>query len=280
MNKKISLKTIILASVAIIILGLLITATIFYGSKQNEYIYLDSASLDTCNAKQSTLQLQGWTCYGCKDSDGNGKFSLFCDPPTCQTPCTLGATDCSGTHYFKCSSTGSCSTYWSDQGIIKGKCNVECKIDSDCGSGNTCSNYKCIISQQQCTPNTRQDCYNNNVWSYDSCGKLGTMFQECISPKVCQNAVCITPQTDLCQANNVQCSESCSGTTLLYNGVCQPATGQCSYVSDTASAKCNSVNTNTQISSEFIVIMVIILLLIISILVGYLIVKAKAKKVK
>lgn len=143
-------------------------------------------------------QIKVVNCY--KDQDCNS--NQFCDTSddwklwSCKIKeCELGAEQCEGSNYFKCE-----NYKWENEGIVTGKCDVECTSNLECGSqqsnlfcsGNklmirkvihTCEDNKCEVTVQnvidrvcsyqcrtnKCVDRPPQTCGNNIVEGTEDC---------------------------------------------------------------------------------------------------------------
>lgn len=57
---------------------------------------------------------------------------------------------------------------------------TSCTTSDACGFGQVCSNGVCVDSSGvNCTPKSTKQCYDHNVYWYDSCGVRGEKFQDC-----------------------------------------------------------------------------------------------------
>lgn len=100
-------------------------------------------------------------------------FYIYISDPTPE--CTMPK--CDGIKYYTCS-----NGQYVYQGIIIGKCGVECKSDNDCsGNNDECVSYKCQYIQPECTSNA--DCSTNEECISGTCVYQGPdpTHRTCIS---------------------------------------------------------------------------------------------------
>lgn len=72
--------------------------------------------------------------------------------PSCTDECSSKWTKCVGYEYYECGDYDDDSCLeWSSGETTVGKCNVECKLDLDCGSGEECKDYKCVLVKTTAT---------------------------------------------------------------------------------------------------------------------------------
>lgn len=92
---------------------------------------------DSCGVRESKAE----TCSnGC--SNGECEAEPEPEPEPTPTECDYGENKCDGNSWMTCTSEGT----WTNNGIIKGKCNVNCKTDSDCEAEYSCEAYDCVYS--------------------------------------------------------------------------------------------------------------------------------------
>jgi hypothetical protein len=71
------------------------------------------------------------------------------------------------------------------------------EIDSfnkTCNSNETCQSGTCV-DEQTCTPHGSVDCFNGDLWWYNSCGDREGIADDCNSNETCRNDACIPNQT-------------------------------------------------------------------------------------
>ncbi|MBI2107175.1 hypothetical protein HYT57_04265 [Candidatus Woesearchaeota archaeon] len=91
---------------------------------------------------------------------------------------------------------------------------TEEKTVESCSNG--CSNNRC----NQCTSNSYQGCYDNDLYNYDSCGNRGAMIQDC------QNT------NSVCTSDN--------GGGRYYNGYCDSSSNRCMHSNFESCNDCSS----------------------------------------
>ena len=105
------------------------------------------------------------------------------EPVQCTDECSSDS--CNGFNYISCLTTSDGCKDKSDEGIIKGKCGVECLSTFDCATTQICSkSYKCE-TKQKVSPTIPTDaigvCGNGKIDSGENCGN-------CIDAK-CSSAI-------------------------------------------------------------------------------------------
>lgn len=168
-----------------------------------------------------------------------GCLVLGCESTEAEKDCTdqcseLGIRRCyDATHYQECISPGACLDWGVAHACATGEtchsgwCDSDCApeeekrcFDGDvywynscgsrgelvrtCGSGEKCSNGKCL-SSNGCTSMTEKGCYEGDVYWYDSCGNLEAVYDDCGAGEVCEYS---------------ECSPSCDGVTCSGHGEC------------------------------------------------------------
>ncbi|MFA5431193.1 MAG: hypothetical protein WC329_08545, partial [Candidatus Omnitrophota bacterium] len=65
-----------------------------------------------------------------------------------------------------------------------------------------------------CTANSSKNCFDNDVYWYDSCGNRGAVYDDCGSAETCSNAACVA---DNCTANS---SKNCYNSDVYWYDSC------------------------------------------------------------
>ena len=84
-----------------------------------------------------------------------------------------------------------------------------------CSDIDTTHSYLCTSAvgctwTASCTPNDHISCYNGDAYWFDSCGNLGSLYDDCTGSETCSGGICITT----CGENGASCStgtDCCSG---------------------------------------------------------------------
>jgi len=96
-----------------------------------------------------------------------------------------------GTGSYSYSWTGACNGYsqnCNNSFSSSGTQTAFLQITSESQTANT----SCQVSvNQSCNSNSYKQCYNDDVYWYDSCGNRGSRYQECNSSQACYNGTCI-----------------------------------------------------------------------------------------
>ena len=160
-------------------------------------------------------------------------------PETCSNECSVGQVKCSDTSHKQI-----CGQYDSDD-CLKWSTAQICSGSTACGYGScsviqrpawSCKDGKCVYvcsNSQTCKQpqayikNYRKECYNNNVYWYDSTGQIQDIYDECQN-LYCDNAACVdyNPE-EYCKDNShckddkcncgedaLTCPEDCSSSAL------------------------------------------------------------------
>ena len=160
-------------------------------------------------------------------------------PPECTNECTTGQLKCSDTTHKQ-----TCGQYdlddcfeWSAGQVCSGStacgygsCSVIQRPAWSCKDGKcvyVCSNSQTCKQPQAYIKNYRKECYNNNVYWYDSTGQIQDIYDECQN-LYCDNAACVdyNPE-EYCKDNShckddkcncgedaLTCPEDCSSSAL------------------------------------------------------------------
>lgn len=155
----------------------------------------DCGSNEYCKKTGSTTD-QDWSCV--------------------QKICTDGEERCFGSNLQRCESNS-----WVDKGVILNKCDVECKLESDCPADET--------SDQFCSGNNIMETSTDNSCSSYQCSSVtqDTVIQSCsyqCQDVVGSDAICIDK---VCDAGEKMCSED--GNILLCADNKWTASGECPY---------------------------------------------------
>lgn len=98
---------------------------------------------------------------------------------SCSDDCSIDS--CTSYNYITCTTSSEGCKVKSDEGVIKGKCGVECLSSFDCQSSYECnSNYECQKKVELKPKTTLSLCGNGNIDAGENCGN-------CIDAK-CSNA--------------------------------------------------------------------------------------------
>lgn len=115
-------------------------------------------------------------------------------PPqkSCSDECSDSS--CSLYNYIACTTSLEGCKVKSDEGIVKGKCDVECLSAFDCQFGNECnSNFKCQKKAEPKPKTTLSLCGNGNIDAAENCGNC--IDVKCSSAPAlkttCINDICI-----------------------------------------------------------------------------------------
>ena len=161
-------------------------------------------------------------------------------PPECTNECILGQSACSDTSHRQI-----CGQYDTD-GCLEWSAASTCQGNVACDYGNcsaiqrpswSCKGGKCIYTcsnSQSCQgtkiyiKNYKKECYNNNVYWYDSTGQIQDIYDECQN-SYCDNVVCVDYNpAEYCQGNShckdntcncdedaLTCPEDCASSALV-----------------------------------------------------------------
>lgn len=69
------------------------------------------------------------------------------EKPSCLDECQTEI--CIGYNYFECSTNKEGCKQKIEKRLVKGKCNVECFLNSDCKQDQECSAYKCVVKKSE-----------------------------------------------------------------------------------------------------------------------------------
>ncbi|MBS3149383.1 discoidin domain-containing protein [Candidatus Woesearchaeota archaeon] len=112
---------------------------------------------------------------------------------SCSDECS--SESCTGSNFISCTTSSEGCKVKSDEGLVKGKCNVECLSTFDCQLGYECgNNFKCQKKVEQKPKDTLSLCGNGNIDSGETCSN-------------CQD---------------VECSSSSDLKTSCINNICKP----------------------------------------------------------
>ncbi|MDD5133590.1 MAG: hypothetical protein PHD81_00490 [Candidatus Nanoarchaeia archaeon] len=166
----------------------------------------------------------------CVPESYSPSLDLFCGIQTVNTP-NCGNVEVSGT--LICSGdTPKCST--------GGTC-VECLIDSDCTSPETCINNVCSSTLETCSLLSESDCNTNPVcyWGYDE--TLGNICKDCASGPTCYDFV------DNCENNNCGIPFcELEGTSCILNSNCPLGDSDLDGICDDIPDNCININNPLQ----------------------------------
>ena len=174
---------------------------------------------DSCNNVEEIKEQCDYGCLDgectiyveCTDTDGGKEYGL---KGTCS--------DSTGSGTDTCSSDGSRSILW-EYYCDGNLCALDGPIEGNCVDG-------ALVT---CSPHDHVDCYDGNVYWFDSCGEREELQQQC--PEGCTDGVCNTnpciPHSEMrCDNNDVYWFDSCGnkeelvqdcGTKTCTDGVCQ-----------------------------------------------------------
>ncbi|MFA5431192.1 MAG: hypothetical protein WC329_08540, partial [Candidatus Omnitrophota bacterium] len=166
---------------------------------------------DGCGGSCGTCA-SGYTC------NVSGQCAAICTPSCTGKAC--GNDGCGG-------SCGTCASGYTCN--VSGQCAATCtpsctgKACGNDGCGGSCgtcaSGYTCNASGQcvaSCTANSSKNCYNNDVYWYDSCGNRGAVYDDCGSDETCSAGECGASSSS-CTANS---SKRCSDGNLYWYDSC------------------------------------------------------------
>ncbi|MBS3158818.1 S8 family serine peptidase [Candidatus Woesearchaeota archaeon] len=133
----------------------------------NDYVTI-GCSGSSCTS--TTGKVKQKECdFGCSNNQCN----------TCINKCSYsGQEKCDGYTYSRCETQSSGCLDWTNNGVTKNKCGVECTSSWDCGFvgwGYECINYGCV----ECTAHASWTCSDNDVYYYNACGWREEQKQEC-----------------------------------------------------------------------------------------------------
>lgn len=103
----------------------------------------------------------GWGSELCGETGG------WCRPCADDTQCPVGWT---------------CSASPLDPGVTW--CSKPCTSSADCDPGHQCS------AEGACEPEVEVQCYREDVWQYNSCGRRVGLVDECTEAEICEDGVC------------------------------------------------------------------------------------------
>ena len=168
--------------------------------KSNCFISPDYATSNECDGKTpNDCCLYSVSKYGVTAIN----MQCYCTKQAvqCSGGADPGEKKCEGNNVYKCSNDGVWEFYES------------------CSSNEKCQDGQCIIS---CISHYEKKCYNGDVYWYNSCGEREDLVESC--DYKCENGRCTG---DPCEG--VTCEDKCDGNVRLYNGYCDPSTGECIY---------------------------------------------------
>jgi hypothetical protein len=95
----------------------------------------------------------------------------------CTDECT--SSGCDGSNYIACNTDSNGCKLKQDNGATIGKCDVECKIDSDCGDSESCNEYRCKETIFSINQDIDVDYLKYKVTKVQTFTKMGTsMFKK------------------------------------------------------------------------------------------------------
>ena len=145
--------------------------------------------------------------------------------------CESGDTKCEGNDYYSCR-----NHEWLNEGKVVGECEVECKSNYDCSSGEICKDYKCI--PDPCKYVTCEDKCQNSIRYYNGYCKDGeckydttTCTHGCLG-KFCAQDLCV----------GVVCDDKCENSIWKHDGtpIVVGSRCECEYTEDTCQYGCKN----------------------------------------
>ncbi len=134
----------------------------------------------------------------------------------CQGSGYIGTPFCSGNNVYQNYSTYTCL----NPGTSNSVCSpvVAQQLRNSCTGNQTCSNGSCTGNTNTCTSHSYQQCLNNGVYWFDSCGNQQELSQACNGNQVCSGSACINNN------NNNNCTyhayKNCSGNSVFWFNSC------------------------------------------------------------
>jgi len=101
--------------------------------------------------------------------------------------CNVNVCESCPTNYGDCDNNDStgCETNLNTDSSNCGSCG------NDCQDGYSCVSGSCVEDSEECTSNNYTQCYDGNVYWYDSCGEREGVYDYCSSEEVCSSGECV-----------------------------------------------------------------------------------------
>ena len=205
------------------------TAVTDSGNNSDSTADTNSSTSAYTDSNSNTDADTGTHTYGDTYTDSNTDTDTDTDSDT-DTDADTGIAADTGTEpvYTNCASNGEIRCYGDDIWCFVGDEPVE--MVSLCEEKMPCTILSSGGAQCQCIPDVRTGCYNNDVWTYDSCGNFGRRAEDCAEYERCQSVM-----DDIFHC--VACEDYCVGTEC----------DECPV--DTDSEECTDCDTDTDVDT-------------------------------